>query len=363
MNILIAFDSFKGSLSSRRAGELLEEGLKSTYADATCQVIAVADGGEGSLEMIKTNKQVHSFIAQDPINRPREAYFLYSNDTAYIEMAITSGLTLLKKEERDPLITNTNGLGQQIKEVVNLKRKKIIVFAGGSATNDAGLGALQALGFKFYTKNKEEIDPWGVNMQFIHTFDYPNLEALPEICVATDVTNPLYGPNGATHIYGPQKGATQEDLAVLEKGIKHISSLFPAIDINTIAGSGAAGGLAGGFHLFLKSKIVSATDILFNEINLNQKVQDADIVITGEGKLDSQSLNGKLVSKITDLSNQKKFIILAGEIQEGIQFKNVIHISSLKTEGMSTEEAMQNAEALMVKKGKEIGLFLKNKFV
>jgi glycerate kinase len=363
MKILIAFDSFKGSLTSKRAGELLEEGLISTNPDIICQVVSVADGGEGSLEMIKNEKQIHFFTAKNPLGREIKAYFLYQNDIAYLEMAITSGITLLNKQEKNPLKTNTYGLGQQISEAIKMGFKKIILFAGGSATNDAGLGALQALGFKFYSKNKTEITPNGETLQDIASFKAPNLENIPEIWVATDVTNPFYGPNGATYIYAPQKGATENMLIILENGIKNIVSLFPDIDINTIPGSGAAGGLAGGLHLFLGAKIVSATDILFDATNLHQKVNDAELVITGEGRLDSQSLNGKLISKITDLSPQRKFIIVAGEMEEGLQFEKALRIYTLKTPEMSTEEAMQNAESLILHKGKEIGDFLKNKFV
>lgn len=363
MKILIAFDSFKGSLSSQRAGELLEEGLKNTNPDSISSVISVADGGEGSLEMIKENKQKHSFNASDPLGRPIKAYFLSHESTAYIEMAVTSGITLLQEEERNPLKANTFGLGEQILKAIESGFKRIIIFAGGSTTNDAGLGALKALGFSFYSKDKTEILPRGENLHLITSFNAPESKNSPEIWIATDVTNPLYGPNGATFVYGPQKGASPEMLSLLESGIKNIASLFTDIDINNIPGSGAAGGLAGGLHLFLGTKIVSATDILFADIDLKEKVDKSDLVITGEGRLDSQSLNGKLVSKITDLCQSKKCIIIAGEVEENLFIKNALHISALKTPEMSTEEAILNAENLMRKKGEEIGNFLKNKFV
>lgn len=362
MKVLIAFDSFKGSLTSQRAGELLEEGIKNTNPDIKCTVISVADGGEGSLEMIKNGKEIHPLTASDSLGRPIETYFLSRNDTAYIEMAVTSGFTLLKKEERNPLKTNTYGTGLQVREAIKKGFKRIIIFAGGSATNDAGSGALQALGFKFYSRTGAEVTARGETLQKISSFDFPNLENFFEIWIATDVTNPFYGPNGATYIYGPQKGATENMLTILENGIRNIASLFPDIDINNIPGSGAAGGLAGGFHLFLGAKIVSATDILFAEINLQEKVNDADYVITGEGRLDSQSLNGKLVAKITGLSFQKKFIIVAGEIEEGLQLKKALRTYTLKTPEMSTEHAIRNAESLMLNKGKKIGDFLRNKF-
>ncbi len=362
MKVLIAFDSFKGSLTSQRAGQLLEEGIKNTNPDIKCTVISVADGGEGSLEMIRNGKQIHTLTACDSLGKPIETYFLSLKDTAYIEMAVTSGFTLLKKEERSPLQTNTYGTGLQIREAIKKGFKRIILFAGGSATNDAGLGALQALGFKFYSESGAEVTARGESLQDIASFDSLNLENFPEIWIATDVTNPFYGPNGATYIYGPQKGATENMLTILENGIKNIASLFSDIDINNIPGSGAAGGLAGGFHLFLGAKIVSATDILFAEINLQEKVNDSDYVITGEGKLDSQSLNGKLVSKIIELNPQKKCIIVAGEIEANLQLGKAIYVSTLKTPAMSTEEAILNAENLMLKKGEEIGNFLKNKF-
>ena len=200
MKILIALDSFKGSLTSQRAGELLEEGIKNTNPDIKCTVISVADGGEGSLEMIKNGKQIHPLTASDSLGKPIETYFLSRNDTAYIEMAVTSGFTLLKKEERNPLKTNTYGTGLQIREAIKKGFKRIIIFAGGSATNDAGLGALQALGFKFYSKSGAEVTTKGETLQEISSFDFPNLENFPEIWIATDITNPFYGPTGATSI-------------------------------------------------------------------------------------------------------------------------------------------------------------------
>lgn len=362
MKIVIVLDSFKGSLSSLEAGELLKESLSELEADI--EVISVADGGEGSLEMIKENKLKVTEKAFDPLGRKIDSYFLTDGTTAYLEMATTCGLTLLSKNERNPLKTSTVGLGEQMLLAIEKGFKQIIIFVGGSGTNDAGLGALSVLGFKFYNKNNQEISPIaGGDLINVKHFQYPKDLCFPEILVATDVTNPLYGSNGATYVYGSQKGASGKDLEILEEGIINISKLFPDVDINQVKGSGAAGGLAGGFHLFLKAVISPATDILFEQINLKQKIKSADLVITGEGKLDTQSLNGKLVSKILDLSNDTKFIILAGQAEEDLTLKNILKVFTLKTTKMSTEYAMENAKELISQKGKEIAKFIRKNYL
>ncbi len=361
MKILITFDSFKGSLSSKLAGNTLAKGILRSGLKTSVEVISVADGGEGSLEMIKADKTGHNLKVLNPLGKETNAYFLSSGDTAYIEMAISTGLTLLKKEEQNPLKTSTFGLGQVIKHALNSGSKKVVIFAGGSATNDAGLGALSALGFKFWDEQNNLIVPNGGNLRDIVRFDFPSCKIRPNILVATDVTNPFHGSQGATYIYGPQKGATAEMLEVLEEGLVNIASLFTDVSINQIAGSGAAGGLAGGLHLFLGAKVVSATDILFKEIDLASKVKEADIVITGEGRIDGQSLNGKLISKILELSNDHKFILISGDAENGLNFSKTIYSSTLKNPKQSTEYSIKHAEDLMLKKGVEVGEFLKNK--
>lgn len=362
MKILVALDSFKGTLSSKIAGECLVKGILARNPTFQTEVISVADGGEGSLEMLAAGKTKHRFTAKDPLGRKISGYYLSHHDTAYLEMAMTSGLTRLKKEEYNPLLTSTYGLGENIKKAAKKGFRRIIIFAGGSATNDAGLGALNALGFAFFSKSGQEIIPNGGNLKQIASFRKPAGLRLPEITVATDVTNPFYGRNGATHIYAAQKGATPAMRKTLEAGIKNIASLFPGIPVNSLEGSGAAGGLAGGFHLFLGTSIIPATPLLFEATGLEKKVSRADIVVTGEGHIDRQTRHGKLVSKILALSTEKKFILVAGQMTRKLRFPGILQRFLLTDGGVSPEEAMLNARRLMVSKGKKLAKFLENKF-
>lgn len=360
MKILIALDSFKGSLSSKLAGECLARGIRTRNPAFSTEVVAVADGGEGSLEMLAAGKTKHRFTANDPLGRKLHGYYLSHDGTAYLEMAVTGGLTLLKEEEYNPLLTSTYGLGQNIRKAAGFRR--IILFAGGSATNDAGLGALHALGFTFFAENGREVIPAGGNLKHIRSFRKPAGLYLPEIRVATDVTNPFYGKNGAVQVYAAQKGATPAMRKTLEAGMRNIASLFPHVPIQQIPGAGAAGGLAGGLHLFLGAEIVPATSLLFEEAGLPEKVSRADIVVTGEGRIDHQTLHGKLVSKILALSQEKKFILVAGRIEQELRSPAILQQFSLTGGGLPPEEAMRNARKLMVKLGKELAKFLENKF-
>lgn len=362
MKILVALDSFKGTLSSKIAGECLVKGIRARNPSFQTEVISVADGGEGSLEMLAAGKTRHRFTAKDPLGRKISGYYLGHHDTAYLEMAVTSGLTRLKKEEYNPLLTSTYGLGESIKKAVAKGFRRIVIFAGGSATNDAGLGALNALGFTFFSKSGREVIPNGGNLKQITSFRQPAGLCLPEITVATDVTNPFYGKNGATLVYAAQKGATPAMLKILEAGMKNVASLFPGSPLHLLQGSGAAGGLAGGLHLFLGARIVPATTLLFETTGLEKKVSSADIVVTGEGHIDRQTLHGKLVSKILALSTKRKFILVAGQMTQELRSPVVLHRFLLTDNGVSPEQAMLNARRLMVSKGKELAKFLENKF-
>jgi len=362
MKILVASDSFKGTLSSRQVGEYLARGLRAQNPDADVEVVAVADGGEGSLEMLAAGKTKYRFTAHDPLGRRMGGYYLGHEDTAYLEMAVTCGLTRLREEEYNPMVTSTYGLGENIKKAAGKGFRRIVIFAGGSATNDAGLGALHALGFTFFSGNGTEIVPAGGNLKDIASYNRPEGLRLPAITVATDVTNVFYGKNGATHVYAAQKGATPAMRGLLEAGMKNIAALFPGTAVNRIPGGGAAGGLAGGLHLFLGADNVPATPLLFREAGLERKVASADIVVTGEGRIDRQTRHGKLVSRVLALGAEPKFIIVAGQVEAPLRSGSILLQLSLTGDGVTREEAMQNAGKLLVKKGKELAKFLENKF-
>lgn len=361
MKIVIAVDSFKGSLSSLEAGIIIEKGIRKIIPEALMEVISVADGGEGSLDMIRDGMDKHFVKVSDPLGREINTWFLSEGTTAYLEMAQSSGLTLLDPAERNPITTNTFGLGQQISEALRLSLEKIVIFAGGSATNDAGLGALSALGFTFYDQKDVVFHPVGGSLKDIIRFEAPKKPIQAEFIVATDVDNPFYGPSGAVYVYADQKGAEPDSLPILEAGIKNIASLFPDKNIQAVPGAGAAGGLAGGLHLFLDAKVMSASDILFDKIKLEDKINQSDVVITGEGRIDSQSMSGKLISRILDFDAPT--ILIAGEITEPVKRENVLLQTALKSPGMSTEESMTEAKDLLMEKAKEIAAFIQSKLV
>jgi glycerate kinase len=348
MKILIAFDSFKGSLDSAQAGNILAE-VFSTYPT---EVLTVADGGEGSLQVLDLPSR--PFTAVDPWGVPLKAYYKYQGDTAYFELALTCGLTLIQK--RNPLLTHTEGLGMGLRQAIVDGCKRIVIFAGGSATHDAGTGALYALGFRYFDTHGKPLRPRGENLGQIIDFIPPALTQGIHFTIATDVTNPFTGPQGATYTYAPQKGATPEDLPQLEAGLVHLENCFTKRPLPP--GSGAAGGLAGGFHMFLGADILPATDLLL--LDVKEKVEKADVVITGEGSIDEQTLSGKLVSKILEMSKDKKFALLAGQLKTPLYQPQILWQEGLTDEKIDTEYAMKNAALLLKSKGEKLREFLEN---
>lgn len=348
MKILLAFDSFKGSLSSTQAGEIVAEVL-SAY---DTEVLTVADGGEGSLQVLPYPSR--PFAAVDPLGNPLTAHFKYHKETAYFELALTCGLTLVK--EKNPLKAHTEGLGMGIREAINLGYSDILLFAGGSATHDAGLGALYALGFRFFNSEGLSVRPRGENLSQICRYLAPALPEELRIRIATDVNNPFTGPEGAAAVYAPQKGAKPQDLPLLEAGLVHLEKTFAVAPLPP--GSGAAGGLAGGFKLFLNAEILSASEVLLKGVK--EKVQAADLVITGEGRVDGQTLSGKLISKLLEMSTEKKFIVVAGRIVTPLTAPQILRQKALADPAMSTPYAMKNAAALLRKQAQLLLEFLEN---
>ncbi len=296
-----------------------------------------------------------SFEALGPAGERITAFYKTHLDTAYFELALTCGLTLTA--QKNPLLTHTEGLGMGIKQALKEGYKKILVFAGGSATNDAGLGALYALGYRFYDPEGNSIRPRGGNLYRIATYESPILPKDIHFAVATDVRNPFTGPEGATYTYAPQKGAKPEDLPLLEAGMVHIEKTFATGPLPS--GAGAAGGLAGGFYLFLSATIFSASDLLLRGVK--EKVEQADFVVTGEGRIDAQTLHGKLVTRILDMSTEKKFILIAGHITTPIALPQILWQEDLTGNDISTEYAIKNAKQLLRNKAQKLREFLDNK--
>ena len=329
MKVVVAIDSLKGCLRSSEAGNIIKEGILEVYRNAMVTVLPLADGGEGTVEALieGLGGVKERLLVTGPINQKVGANFgiLRGTKTAVIEIAQACGLPLVPEASRNPLYTTTYGVGELIKEAISKGCRNFIIGLGGSATNDAGVGMLQALGFKFYDKTGALIGGIGGRvLATIATID--STQVLPELkdCtfkVACDVNNPLYGENGSAYIYGPQKGATPTIIEVLDTGLKHFETIVKREmhkDIAQVAGVGAAGGLGFAFLAFLNTELLPGIDIIMKEIDLETHMQDADFVITGEGRLDYQTTMGKApigVAKIAKKYNVK-VIALAGSVSD-----------------------------------------------
>ena len=302
--IVIAPDSFKESMTAKQAGLAIERGFKNIFGDAfKTEVIPMADGGEGTTEALieALDAKIHSIKVHDPLFREVTASYARSRDNrvAIIEMAAASGLDLIRTDERNPLITTTFGVGELIKDALNHHVTKIILGIGGSATNDGGSGMLTALGVKFLNSDNEEIELGGGALAHLTHIDASNLDyRLNDVTfeVACDVTNPLLGSNGATYIYGPQKGATEKMIPKLDSALANYHDMIEKayhISVKDIPGAGAAGGLGAGILTFFNASLSNGIDIVLKETQFLQSIKDADLVITGEGKIDVQTIYGK----------------------------------------------------------------------
>lgn len=318
--IVIATDSFKECMDGYQVAKNIQKGFKSVFKDSDYFISAIADGGEGTTQTLinaldGSSKTVSSF---DPLGRKISSFIGFNADksTAFIEMASSSGLELLTHAERNPLLTTTFGTGTLIKEAINHGVEKIIIGLGGSATNDLGTGMLQALGVRFYDQYQQEIQPCGGNLLQITHFDLENLIDLSKvsIIVACDVTNPLLGPKGASNIFAKQKGASEQDIALLEKNLSHLAQLFNdyfQTNCQNIIGGGAAGGMGVALKLFLNGSLQSGSDIILDQLAIEDQIQNADLVITGEGRLDHQSTAGKGPLKVAELAGKYQIPCIA----------------------------------------------------
>lgn len=328
MNVVVAIDSLKGSLSSQEAGEAIKKGVLAAYEAADVTVLPVADGGEGTIEALVSGGRGQAKHIQvcGPLEEPVQACYgiLADQKTAVIEMAQAAGLPLVTPEARNPLYTTTYGVGELIKAAIHDGCRTFIVGIGGSATSDVGLGMLQALGFAFYDEKGEKIGLGGRVLNDVVRIETEN--ALPELAdctfkIACDVDNPLFGPRGAAHIYGPQKGATPAVVEALDAGAKSFSECVVQTlkrDVSQVPGAGAAGGLGYGFLAFLNAELVSGVELILQVSGFEAHIQNADFVVTGEGRLDHQTAMGKAPSGIATRAKKhgKKVVALAGSVSE-----------------------------------------------
>ena len=303
MKIVIAPDSFKESLTALEVAEAIEAGLKKVLPDAEYVKVPMADGGEGTVQSLvdATEGRLISAEVRAPLGNKVTAEFGLSGDgrTAIIEMAAASGLHLVPSEKRNPLHTTSYGTGELILAALDEGVAKIIVGIGGSATNDGGAGMLQALGALLLDANKQPIGAGGGSLKDLAKIELGGLDkrlAGVEIVVACDVDNPLCGEKGASAVFGPQKGATPEMVQALDSGLQHFAAIAArdlGLDIQSPAGAGAAGGMGGGVLLLPDARLQAGVKIVMEAVGLAEKVQDADLVITGEGRMDAQSVHGK----------------------------------------------------------------------
>ena len=304
MKFIFASDSYKGTLSSSHISRLLTEQAKRVFPD--CQIVSlpVADGGEGTMEALVSARNGRYVLcpAQDPLGNVRETSFAVLDDTtAVVEMAAASGLPLVPAESRNPLLTTTYGTGQLIADALDKGFREIIIGVGGSATNDGGIGAAAALGVRFLDENGNEVPLSGIGLSQIDTIDVSGLHPAIQqanFTVMCDINNPLTGEKGATRVFGRQKGGTPEQLDQLESGMVHYAGLIRrqfGIDLSVEQGAGAAGGLSGMLMVFLNARLRSGIETVLELCRFDELLADADLVITGEGHSDIQSIYGKVV--------------------------------------------------------------------
>ena len=357
MRVLLAMDSFKGSLSSAEAEAAVAEGLRRVFPSAGIVTVPASDGGEGMTEafIAATGGAVVSARVHDSLMRPIEAEYGIVDDsslltggrTAVIEVAAAAGLARLSLSERNPMLTTSFGVGEMIADALFRGCRRFVVGVGGSATNDAGLGMMEALGARFYASDGSALSPCGGNLSQIARIDLSGL--CPELpsasfVVACDVRNPFCGPDGAAHVFAPQKGASAEQVEILEEGMNHIAGMMRtgsgivrdgggsmldrgtvvdgvsacgSVDLSSLPGTGAAGGLAGAFYAFLGAQLRPGVEVFTEISGLEEKIASFNLVITGEGKADSQTLMGKLPFGVLSLALRRHVpvVLVAGLVE------------------------------------------------
>jgi glycerate kinase len=331
MHILLAPDSFKDCMSARKVAVALQKGMEKVMPDATFQIAPMADGGEGTVESLidATGGRRVELKVRDPLLREISSFYGITGDgsTAVIEMAAASGLELLKPAERNPWVTSTYGTGQLIRDALGKGCQKILLGIGGSATNDAGAGMAEALGIRFTDREGARTGPGGGKLGSVEKIHMEGLHPAIEgtrIRVACDVSNPLTGPEGASAVYGPQKGATPEMVSLLDANLDHFAKLISeqmGKEVSQVPGAGAAGGLGAGLMAFLDARLVGGFDLVAETVELEEKIRKADLVITGEGKMDAQTQYGKTPFGVARLAlkHRKPVIGVAGTLEEGAQ--------------------------------------------
>ncbi len=364
MKIVLAPDSFKGSLTSPLACDAMERGVLKVFKDACVKKVTIADGGEGTVEAIvsmRDGEYMHTLVEGPLGEKVNATWGLVSTEagkTAVIEMAEASGILITPKDKRDVKRASTYGTGQLIKAALDHGANRIIIGIGGSATNDGGAGMAEALGAKFYDKDGKILPRGGAALAKLHSIDLRDLDgrlANTECLIASDVKNPLCGKSGCSEIYGPQKGASKEDITLLDQALLNYAKIAlrdVGLDILNIEGSGAAGGLGAGLMLFANGKMQPGIELILNIIDFENIVKDCDLVITGEGFTDSQTANGKAPVGVASIAKRYQIpvICISGGISDDAVelYKHGIDaVSGTPSAPVSLEYCMEKAALLL----------------
>lgn len=369
MKIVVSPDSFKGSLTAMEAAHEIAAGIKEVDSTIETVLLPVADGGEGTLEplIMATNGHTVQVDVHDPIGRSIRVEYgvLGDGETCVIEMAKASGLTLLKDDEKNPLIASTFGTGELILHALDNGYKKFVVGIGGSATNDGGTGMLRALGMKFLNENGDEIAEGAGALAQLHKVDNTKFDkriSESHFIIACDVDNPFIGPNGATAIFGPQKGVTTELVDVLDQNLFHLANKIEdvtGIALHQKSSAGAAGGLGGAFLAFFPVSLKPGIEVVMEAIDFKAQIMDADFIITGEGKSDIQTLSGKAPIGIANVGKEigVPVILLSGFIEEESrpQLSSYFYkLASVVGDTVSKEESIEQADYYLRIRTKEV---------
>jgi glycerate 2-kinase len=367
VRILIAPDKFKGSLNAREVAENIAEGLRNILPNATIDIALMADGGEGTAEAI-CEARGGSWLkckAHDPIGREIEARYAWINDAklAVMEMSEAAGMRRLSEKELDPMRAATFGVGEMILDAANRDANEIIIGLGGSATNDGGWGMARALGFRFDYEHEhvqEQETERVTDLIDLSGIEKPQELKLPRIVAAVDVRNPLLGKNGATRVFAPQKGASKDELSVLESALTKLADVAAkefAFDYRDKPGAGAAGGLGFGLMSFCSAKIRPGFDVVAEAVGLEPRMQKADVVITGEGSLDRQTLEGKTPAGVARMAGKhgKRVFAIVGRATSDKDVREIFYnVYENVRPGMSQEENMKRAATLLRENAREL---------
>lgn len=361
MRIVIAPQALKGSLSAAEAGRAIAQGAREVYPEAEIQIVPVADGGEGTAQALvdASGGRLLEREVRGPLGQPVRAFFGLMGDgrTAIIEMAACAGLPLVSAEQRDPRVTTTYGVGELILAALAEGCARFIIGIGGSATNDGGAGMAQALGARLLDEQGHELPAGGAALSRLARIETEHMDSRLQGCtfeVACDVTNPLCGPTGASAVYGPQKGATPAMVTELDAALDHYAQIVEhdlGHAVRDIPGAGAAGGLGAGLLAFLRATLRPGAQIVLEAVHLEEQISTANLVITAEGRLDSQTAYGKSVGAVAALAKKYHLPVLAiagglGDDYQEIYRLGIDGIAVLPSGPMSLTEAMQQAEQL-----------------